>query len=776
MKEGKAYSLWQLICSETPQKISIPQIQRDYIQYRSGHVDTNLHRFVSNLVNALVEDNEINLNFVYGNVERGFDTKRKTAYDAFCPIDGQQRLTTLYLLHYYVFNEAEDSTRQSKLEGQFIYHTRTTTMDFLNALFEENTIRFSDKIRSPKELITESGWYTSLWNSDPSVLSCLKVLDVIHKKFSEKLDNNSICFQTLADRLASDTCPITFMKLELEKLDNPNELYIKMNSRGKQLTAFENFKSELFRIIKGNPNAFPKDFKEKTDGDWLDLIWMLCDKSDKYMDVFYRDLLHICFMNTLIANLPQNQKEYLESLEPYTKTTASSFYIEDYEACFEKCTDQKDSIKEIVPELITRFYYTMECIYILSQEDDDTYHQVTKKIFGIGKDNKKNDISNLDDYRDNYIPHTLLEAICVFANSNDSRAAIKEIKEKEKNKSSEYVSKLKDWWRIAKNLITNTEIDDIQSFISAIQELYSVEYSYSVAEYFNSLEDTYDKYISLDSSLKSSQKKEEILKQKIINLGDKDWTNAIRHAEEDTYFNGEINFALKLTGIVKHTDTYGIVAVFRENWSIIEEIFDVAEKDNVIMHQVLLTFGDYSQKISNYGDTNHLLTYYSYSEKHHNQDWRGLLRDGKFDIFESLFKDYKANKNKYKDFMEYARDTIKKFVNSCKVHDLNYYLIANKKLFEYTKAFRCWVYENEYRLLENSVRGDYVNYELYQISNGSSIGMNAIMHNGSGTKTKCSLCYNGKEYVIKGASLYEENTDISLASSVDDMISLLSGT
>lgn len=760
MKQGKVYYLWQLICSETPQKILIPQIQRDYVQYRSGRVEENLERFVSSLVNALVNNSEINLNFVYGNVERIFDIDSKTSYNAFCPIDGQQRLTTLYLLHYYVLNEADEREKMTQLKGKLVYRTRKTTMDFITALFEKNAIKFSKSNKKPSELISESGWYTSLWDADPSILSCLKVLDVFHDKLSD-FDSPKL----LAERLTSDTCPITFMKLELEQLDNPNELYIKMNSRGRQLTAFENFKSEMFRIVKDKVkfDTLPNDFKAKIDGDWLELIWNMCGES--YTDIFYRDLIHTCFMNSLISLLTNNPKDYINKLDSYMKRSASSFYIEDYVKCFNKCNDSELPEAEILLNLITRFYYTMECLRTLSIHSKKIYEEVTSKIFETKFDEKKgNHTSNLENYHDNYIPHTLLQAICVFANSNAAKS---------ETKAAEFIAKFEDWWRITNNLITNTEIDDIHSFISAIQELHFIKYSYFIAKYFDVLKDNDSEYISLDSSLKSSQKKEEILKQKIINLGDKDWTYAIRHAEEDTYFNGEINFALKLTGIVKRTDTYGIgAAVFSGNWSIIEEIFKAAKEDNILMHRVLLTFGDYSQRISDRG-ADYLLTFYSYSEKHHNQDWRGLLRDGKFDIFESLFNDYKANKNKYKDFMEYARDTIKKFVNSCKVHDLNYYLVANPNLFEYTKAFRCWVYDKEYRLLETSVRSDYVNYELYQISKDNSIGSKTALYNGSGTKTKCYLSYNGKEYVIKEDSLYERNTTTPIASSVDSMINLL---
>ena len=71
-------------------KIIIPIIQRDYAQ---GRLDPDINRvrerFLSSLYDAIVET-PITLDFVYGDIdEEGVMT----------PLDGQQRLTTLFLLH-----------------------------------------------------------------------------------------------------------------------------------------------------------------------------------------------------------------------------------------------------------------------------------------------------------------------------------------------------------------------------------------------------------------------------------------------------------------------------------------------------------------------------------------------------------------------------------------------------------------------------------------------------------------------------------------------------
>lgn len=777
MKQGRSYSLWQLVSSHPAETILIPQIQRDYVQYRSGRVEKNLKRFISSLAEALTSTTKsINLNFVYGNTETIFDADQNSSFTAFCPIDGQQRLTTLYLLHYYVFNEAEDYVRKSMLKGRLIYNTRKTTKDFLSMLLEKNTDCFSKRIDiPPSKVITESGWYSSLWDADPSVLSCLKVLDEIHEQLAAVTS-----WTPLVNRLVDETnCPITFMKLELEKLDNPNELYIKMNSRGKQLTAFENFKSEMYGFIKDLPSdsSVPKDFKAKMDGDWLELIWNMCGESDKYTDVVYRDLLHTCFVNSIISKLPDAKKSFIDELRIWVSQPASSYYIDDYGKCFSNCANQdllsSTTVPSPLPDILTSYYYTMECLEKINATDSDTYEMVKQAIFDISKDKKNNNTSKLEYYLDNYVPHALLQAICVFANSPEAIA---------ESDSKQYVVRFNAWWRVINNLIKNSEIDDFSSFVSAIQEVSHITYAYDVANYLGELSHDQDDYISLDS-LDANQKKEEILKQKIINVNDNGWKEAILNAEKNEYFNGEIYFAFTLSGISKVDDINSCTATdFNENWKLVEDIFNTAKDDNVLMHRVLLTFGDYSKTFSSYDDnTNYLITYYCYNEKHHKQDWRGMLRGDKFNIFKSMFDDFKSNKSVNQKFSEYARDRIINYIESASVHrqntveELNYYLIKNEELFKYMiSSFRCWYQDGDLRLLKTSKRSTYVNFKLVHIATGCGLSGDIKINEGSGQRHGDYICYNGHEYQCTNNAFGKRLTGEIVANTVDEMIAFLS--
>ena len=77
-------------------KICIPDYQRDYAQGRKdgGRVDNIREVFVKQLFEACTEEkNSIcHLGLVFGSYDKNKNT--------FIAVDGQQRLTTVYLLHW----------------------------------------------------------------------------------------------------------------------------------------------------------------------------------------------------------------------------------------------------------------------------------------------------------------------------------------------------------------------------------------------------------------------------------------------------------------------------------------------------------------------------------------------------------------------------------------------------------------------------------------------------------------------------------------------------
>ena len=115
---GEKYTFWQLI---NKYKIVVPKIQRDYIQGRANlTVKKNREEFVEELTRSLLENRQMSLNFIYGTSDNGI----------FIPIDGQQRLTTLFLLHLYIFAKSNNVDKIKILQENFRYDTRYTTNRF----------------------------------------------------------------------------------------------------------------------------------------------------------------------------------------------------------------------------------------------------------------------------------------------------------------------------------------------------------------------------------------------------------------------------------------------------------------------------------------------------------------------------------------------------------------------------------------------------------------------------------------------------------------------
>ena len=253
------------VLSDKKLKISIPIIQRDYAQGRKDAA-TIRDKFLHEIFNRLDNDENLFLDFVYGNIEG----------DKFIPIDGQQRLTTLFLLHlYFAKKEKKDC---EYLKG-FTYETRSSSREFCERLVNADIDFNKDEISAD---IKNYSWFMPFWENDPTVKSMLVMLDAIHDKFKNS---------NFYDRLEN----IKFSFLELKEFGLTDDLYIKMNARGKPLSEFENFKAEFEKELS-------QDIKAKLDNEWLDLFWGLKDSDKKSIDLSSVDKRYMAFFKGVASN------------------------------------------------------------------------------------------------------------------------------------------------------------------------------------------------------------------------------------------------------------------------------------------------------------------------------------------------------------------------------------------------------------------------------------------------------------------------------------------
>ncbi len=208
-------------------RIKIPRIQRAYAQGRSDIRAVKTRKRFLDAIYAGLIGNGLTLDFIYGNIniENG----------ELIPLDGQQRLTTLWLLHWYA--QKKEKINDSSL-ARFSYDTRYSARDFIAKLVE-----FQPSLESKLSVeIQNQGWFPMDWIYDPTVSGMLVMLDEINERFSN------------IDDLWSRLDKINFYFRDIEEMTLTDDIYIKMNSRGKQLTDFEHFKAEFLKVIRMDNN------------------------------------------------------------------------------------------------------------------------------------------------------------------------------------------------------------------------------------------------------------------------------------------------------------------------------------------------------------------------------------------------------------------------------------------------------------------------------------------------------------------------------------------
>lgn len=219
------------------EELIIPEIQRDYVW---GDNELVIKRFINNIKN-MKDNEELDIGFFYSyKIYENFNAL----------IDGQQRITTLILLSWYV---GVDNTKLNN----FKFKVRENSNNFLEKLLEQKSAeipaidgkKISDKIKN-------SIWYKRIWDNDPTVKSILNALDIIDKELENEKEN----IKNKIDNIKFSCIEAGDRRLETE--------YILLNKRGVNLTNSEQLKAILTEDIE-NKN----EWLEKWDKDWQDILW-----------------------------------------------------------------------------------------------------------------------------------------------------------------------------------------------------------------------------------------------------------------------------------------------------------------------------------------------------------------------------------------------------------------------------------------------------------------------------------------------------------------------
>ncbi len=256
-------------------KVRIPLIQRDYVQGSDANANKR-NKFLDTLLSALKSGETLLLDFIYGSENRGY----------FEPLDGQQRITTLFLLYYVLkgISAVKPDEKLDKQIQQFTYTTRNSSTAFCQKLFAATNSRQlfvadEEQKHLPSSNITDQPWFCTEWQFDPTIRAMLNMLDAIYTKLQTEEYKNE--WNTMSKNLYDNeqSC-IGFEYLNIGEYNLDDSLYVKMNARGKQLTDFENWKAEFIKYLEVHwKNKVYRDepirsyFEQHIEHEWTDILW-----------------------------------------------------------------------------------------------------------------------------------------------------------------------------------------------------------------------------------------------------------------------------------------------------------------------------------------------------------------------------------------------------------------------------------------------------------------------------------------------------------------------
>lgn len=529
-------------------KLEIPIIQRDYAQGRKDKKEIR-QNFLKALYESITANNPIKLDFIYGSCQNG----------AFQPLDGQQRLTTLFLLHWYAAAKDKELVSDTKvLLSKFSYETRITSRDFCLALIK-NDIAIPDSKSNISDIIIDSNWFFLSWKSDPTIDAMLRTIDDIHKQF------NTV--ENLWAILNNKPSLISFYYVELENIGLTDDLYIKMNARGKLLTPFENFKASLQKMVedeKWEPETnFQDSFAFKIDTVWTDYFWHQFRKNNTIDEAFMRMIASVCMIRQAIdrtitkvedrVNLITTIQEQPSLIRPVHFTKNSFEYLtytfNIYEKVYKETTDLKPSF--IMWRHSSRKSILSEIVF-----DDNTYSTVQ--------------INSAT-----YTQKVLFFAQTEFLRRNESF-----------NKE-----KFDDWMRVVRNIVSRGDVDkdgnrpDIvrspQAFDGAVNLINEL------SEYCSDIYLSLSTITSLKSQFAKEQIEEEKTKAKLI-IQYPNYRETIFSAEDNELLRGRIEFLFYCMDYDKNPENFDF-KLFSTLTSVMNTYFNSEDNLNNDLRRALLS-------------------------------------------------------------------------------------------------------------------------------------------------------------------------------------------
>ena len=474
-------SFWDFIKEN---KIQIPIIQRDYAQGREDKIDLR-REFLNEIKEHLEKPNDLLLlDFVYGTDKNGIQ-----------PLDGQQRLTTLWLLHWY-YSFKKGKKENVEVLKKFTYKTRVSSREFIKKLCSllESDINCINK--DIAEFIQSQTWFSYSWKQDPTIQAMLIMLSGTES--SEGIPNSDgidCIFGGNVDILEKlfEDCPIKFYYLPLEGIKQSDDLYVKMNHRGEQLADFENFKADWVGFMRKNIKlkkyvTVGDDYiLAKLDTDWADLFWEPGElelkkeldlseeeQADLVTDDIFFSFIKLFLVDSLFSDYKNNRQE-IKMLQEQQNRKYTSFKI--YENIFTEYTvSNLQKTLEGIPKGFNRLI--ADAVPLIRNND---FVFLPKHIVKKDKNGKTWSIK----YPSSYKEQILFHSICQFLIHSGEKAF-----NQDEQGNITLTQNFKQWLRLSANFAYSRELDDknMDKRVSMVNDAVSYLSKSSWKEVYTSME------------------------------------------------------------------------------------------------------------------------------------------------------------------------------------------------------------------------------------------------------------------------------------------------
>lgn len=549
-------------------QIVIPKIQRPYAQGRQDGVCTYVRNTLLNEMFAnLTTDEVFDFNFIYGIIRPSND---KYIMEL---LDGQQRMTTLFLVYWYIANRELNEEDEADIEirdflSRFVYETRSTSTVFCQKL---SSYRIDLSETTPSKAIRQAKWYFKSFDRDSTICAMLTMLDAIHVRYNNQGNNE------LYKKLDN----IQFYVKSLGYFNLSEELYIKMNARGLQLSPFENFKADLTNFISGKEYVpfrqqvalykkdceakveFKFNFSVKLDAKWIDIFWKKGFENfdAAYMSFFSRFFAckYIVSTRDIVTDRDMRQDKTLRHI--YTEAenrNEANEYLGFQE--FEQLLNEH-------PEYVL----TLDKVFDVFYEYDykDAKKAICKMMVPSWEKNEEG-----DDFYCNTASKMTQTKLVVFG-------AVIEFIEAYKTFD---VNTFRQWMRVVWNVVENTNIDSLTPVSSLIRKFSAViRYIARRSEEGITFYEALSQWKDTNTDERDSRALiEEVEKAKRISE-EESWLDAFEEAEQHPFFKGMVLFfyeeAMSLTAY-KHSyelakdmfDENGISETYKEKHLLIRAI------------------------------------------------------------------------------------------------------------------------------------------------------------------------------------------------------------